>query len=708
MSITAALEPEAPVRLPPLRNDLRLGEGPTLSDGSPSWTIQDPVSNTFYRIGWLEFELLSRWSLGRADHVLAATAAQTPLSPSPAELDALLNFLQQHQLLDIHSPQHTQTLIGLARRSRMGAARWLLHHYLFFRIPLWHPAQWLERQLPRVAWLYRPATAAILGALTLLGLVLTWRQVDVFTSSLVDTFTPGGLVAYLIALALTKSLHELGHAFTATRYGVRVAHMGVAFLVMWPMLYTDTGEAWRLKRSRERLAIASAGIVTELAIAGLATLAWNLAPPGDLRQALFFLATTAWVMSLAINASPFMRFDGYFILSDLLDMPNLHERAFAQGRAWLRRVLLGWPEVVDEAFPPWQRRALVAFAVAVWIYRLALFLGIAVLVYHYFFKALGIVLFAVEIGWFVVRPIMNELKLWRERHEHILPARKRLGWILLALLMALLLLPFDRHVRAPAWSHSAQSQVIYSPFAARIVAVEARAGEVAADQVLFRLDSPDASLRTRIAQTQEAALDKQLAGLAALPDGEARRATLLEQRAMRSAEATAGTDEQHRLILAAPFAGQLSDVDPQLAAGVWVSPEQPLGVVWTADAWIVDAFVGEADLARLSTGSRVRFYPEDAPLVALDGQIEQIDTHHIKHLPDAMLSTRHGGPITTLDHHEKLVPAASLYRVRIRLDAPPPNAAMQRGRVVADARSEALAKGLFNGVVALLIRETGF
>ena len=87
----------------------------------------------------------------------------------------------------------------------------------------------------------------------------------------------------------------------------------VAFVVLWPMLYTDTSESWRLRSPRHRLAISSAGISVEMALAGLSTLAWALLSDGPLRQAMLYLATTGWVLSLALNASPFMRFDGYFI-----------------------------------------------------------------------------------------------------------------------------------------------------------------------------------------------------------------------------------------------------------------------------------------------------------------------------------------------------------------------------------------------------------
>ena len=103
-----------------------------------------------------------------------------------------------------------------------------------------------------------------------------------------------------------------------------------------------------------------------------------------------------------------MRFDGYFLLMDAWDAPNLHPRSFAMARWRLREMLFGLNAPPPEALAPWKRRAFVVFAFAVWAYRLVLFVTIAVVVYHFFFKALGVLLFAVELGWFVARP------LWRE------------------------------------------------------------------------------------------------------------------------------------------------------------------------------------------------------------------------------------------------------------------------------------------------------
>lgn len=702
--------PRLPERLPPLREDLHLREAAPNADGSPAWVIQDPVNNAFYRVGWLEFELLSRWHLNTPAALLAAARAESLLDPSDDELLALLTFLRDHQLLALRDSRYTDQLIERYRRGRLSRARWLLHHYLFFRIPLWHPDQFLQRLMPWTHWIYHRATAVTLLALSVLGAVLAARQWDVFAASFVETLSPGGLTGYLIALAVAKSLHELGHGLTATRYGVRVAHMGVAFLVLWPMLYTDTGESWRLKDRRQRLAIASAGIVSELALAGLATLAWSLAAPGDLRQALFFLATTAWLISLGLNASPFMRFDGYFILSDVLDIPNLHERSFALARTWLRNHLLGWNDPSPEHFSAGRQRFLIVFAVVTWLYRLSVFVAIAVAVYLIFFKLLGIFLFLVEVAWFVVRPFYNEFKVWRARRGEIRPSRRRLAGLGIAGLLLIGLLPWNFSVSAEAWAHAASSHAIYSPLPARIVSMPATGDmrSVVAATPLFVLEQPDNMAREKLATVGADALASQLAGLAGTPEGEEKRSLLEQMRAMKQAEVVAQTDETARLQLRAPFAGLLTDIDPQLRPGVWVTPQQPLAMMVQPDAWQVEAFVTQNDLARIAIGDRARFYPDDARLFPLRGDVVQIEATRLAALPHPLLSSRHGGNIPVLPDTSGLTPRDAVFRVRIQLRQAADRIAVRRGNVVIDAAPRSWLAEAATSVLAVLIREASF
>lgn len=714
-AVAAVRQHAKPQPLPALRDELQLFEAARNHDGTPAWIIQDPVNNRFFRIGWLEFEMLVHWSGNDVATLIRAINESTPLNVTPADVRQMLSFLSDNQLLRLDRPADVANAAQQKARQRRSPVEWLVHNYLFFRVPLVRPQAALARLKPWLERVNMAWVALVVGLLTLAGLYLVSRQWDQFTHTLIDHFTWTGLLGYGVALLLAKTVHEMGHALVATRYGVRVAHMGVAFLVMFPMLYTDTGESWRLPSSRQRLAIASAGIGIELALAGICTLLWSLTPDGALRNGLFFLATTSWVMTLAINASPFMRFDGYFILSDLLDMPNLHQRSGALARVWLRRVLLGWNDPWPEHQAPGRRRALIAFALTTWVYRLVVFLGIALMVYLFFFKVLGIVLMLLEIHWFIARPVMQELKQWRDRRGEIAPRRR---WWLAGLVaggLILLLVPIQSRVEAYGVLRAAGQHTLHAPFGARITQMPTRRTFQAGD-VVFVLDSEALGIAQDRSRQLAQAREVQLQGLIGLPDGEQQRQSIESQKAVHEAEARLNRDERSRLVLRAPLEGTLVDVDPQLAEGVWVGPRQSLGMLVAPGRWVVDALVPEADLERVAPGQTVRLRTLSRSTQWFDGRVAAVDVARTTVLPDAMLEARFGGPLATVpgprlpgqtqlsDH----VARDALFRVQIEVDGVPAELMTSTVRVQIDGASHSLLTRIGRSVAAVLIRESGF
>lgn len=708
-----SVAPSPAQALPAYRDELKIVPASENEDGSPAWLIQDPVRNRFFRIGWLDFELLLNWSLNDIQHVVEAVNTQTTLRATPDDVQQLIAFLGANELLRLDYPPQIDHAHTMQSRRKPSILQWLLHNYLFFRIPLVRPHRWLALTAPYLAWVRRPATAWVIGLLSVLGLYLVSRQWDTFTHTFVDQLSWNGILGYTLALAFAKAAHELGHAYAATHHGVRVAHMGVAFLVMFPMLYTDTSESWRLTQPRHRLSIAAAGMVVELAIAGLATLAWVLTPDGSTRNALFFLATTSWILTLAVNASPFMRFDGYFILSDILDIPNLHERAGALARTWLRRHVLGLTEPWPDGFSVSRRRWLIAFALTTWIYRLTVFLGIAVMVYLHFFKLLGIFLMMVELAWFIARPVYRELKVWHALRAQITRSRLLLGLMVLAALVAALLLPIQTSVTGHGWLRARDQQVLYSPLAAQLIRItpgrEFRRGDV-----MFALESKTLDFDEERARAMAAARTRQMAGLMGLPKGESQRPLLVSQLALHEAEERASHDQLQRLLLRAPFDGTLKDLDYELATGAWVRPQQPLGILVAPNQWLVEAFVAEADLGRIAVGQTVRVRLMVVPTVWLTGSINAIDVSRTTTLPTPMLDATHGGPLVTAaagggpTSGIRRVARDALFRVHIALNAPPPIAHNALARVSIEARPQALIDRFLRNAASTLIRESGF
>ena len=698
--------PSKLIKVTLLREELRLIQAANNADGSPAWMIQDPINNKFYRIGWLDFELLLRWSLVDIASIVQDVNAETTLDVDTDNVAELSTFLSENKLLQANSAEAVNRLIADKNRQKQSVFNWLVHHYLFFRIPLIKPQALLANILPYVRWLFSPITAFIVLGITLTGLFLVARQWDVFSSTFVEQLTIAGFLSYGIALLFTKFLHEFGHAITATRYGVRVGHMGIALLVMFPMPYTDTSESWKLSNNKQRLHIAAAGIITELCLAGIATLAWSLSPDGAVKSALFFLATTSWLLTLAVNASPFMRFDGYFILSDLLDFPNLHERSGALAKTWLRRTVLGVRDAWPEDFSPKKRRALIIFSCVTWVYRMIVFLGIAWLVYYLFFKVLGIILFVVEILWFIAIPIWRELKVWAKRRTEIKLNRIVISLGLLGGFIALGFIPWQTTVKGAGWVHATNQHYIYTPTAGKLVAM-AQAGKVVQGQPLFALNSPDIALEALKSQGLAQSREAELRSLSGIEDGEARRAGLENQQAKFNAEVKLHEDELSRMDLTAPFTGVLQDIDDSLNIGTWVSPKYTMAVLVDLQSWAIDVMVEETEINRIRVGDTAKIYFSDGVFNTLEGSVAAIDSAKVTALPHPILDAQYGGNIATLQG-DKSIPTQGFYKVRVQFSQQPALNKMALAHVQIETQAKAWLPTIFERVAALLVRESGF
>lgn len=657
--------------LPRLRDELDLLAGPLLPDGQPSWTLSDPVRGQFFRIDWPTFEVMQRWALDDPSAIAAQISSQTTLQMTAEDVANVVEFLVTHQLTQPFGVQSAAQLNQRYEQLHGSALKWLLHHYLFFRIPLWHPDAWLERWQSATDRLFSARFLWLTLGCLVFGIFQVSRQWHTFTASLVDTFSLSGLMSYGVALFFVKLLHELGHAFTAKRLGCRVPTMGVAFLVLWPVAYTDTNETWRLTDRKQRLQVAAAGIVTELIIAAWATLAWTLLPDGSLRSMAFVLATTSWVATLAINASPFMRFDGYFILSDLLDISNLHERSFALARWHLREFLFDLGEEQPEFFSPHLRRGLILFAWATWLYRLVVFLGIAVLVYHYAFKLLGVFLFGVEIAWFVARPFWNEGKAWLHRWPRIRASyRSRRSALSALLLIMALLLPWPGRVAVKGLLHPAQLWSVYAPVGARIDALPYQDGQHApAAAQLLHLYSPELSKRQQIALTRLDQLRWQ--AVSSGMDIESRNRLLVNQEAFMAAQTewVSLTTESQQFAPLAPFSGHVYWTNPDLHPGQWVArKEKLLQLVRDDSPWVVETWLDEDDVNTVSVGDSAVLMTEGVAPLSLHLKVVSIDVDATAILPRSELALMQGGHIQTRDRNGQQIPDHAIYHVVLAPD----------------------------------------
>jgi putative peptide zinc metalloprotease protein len=696
------------MNLPTLREELSLMPGPVLADGQPSHTLHDPIRNLFFQIDWPTFEVLQRWHLGNSAAIAAAISRETTLQLEAADVDEVIQFFMDNQLLRPQPGSAAQFAASLRKRHG-GVAKWLLHNYLFFRVPLFKPDRWLSRVAPHLNFFYsKQFLFFTLGALCW-GMVEVYRQWDLFTSTLVDKISWSGMASYAVALTAVKVLHELGHAVTAKRFGCHIPAMGVAFLVMWPVAYTDTNEVWKLTKRRQRLAVVATGVLVELAVAAWATLAWAVLPDGTLRSIAFMLATITWVSSLAINASPFMRFDGYFLLSDWLEMPNLHARAFELARWDLRERLFHLGVAPPESFPRTKRIGLITFAYVTWIYRLVVFLSIAALVYTFFIKAVGILLFVVEIGWFVLLPFYRELRVWHSLWPVLRQRRRaRMVFAIMLGLILLTVLPWPTRLTGPGLLHPAAQFVIYAPSHAQVDELPVAEGQhVAAGALLMKLASPELNARFSEAAAHLESLKWQAS--AGVFDQEQRAQWQVSQEQLEAAESemAAIRGDVARYEPVAPFSGILRDVAPDLRPGMWLSAQEPLARLVSDQGEAATAYLDEEQVSRISVGDSARFYADspDGPVVLL--KVTGIEPEARRVLNEPELATLFGGNIVAREKNSQFYPEHPLYRVTLKAEG----GASQhtwRGRVVISGRWAAPGWKYLRNAIAIVRREAGF
>lgn len=697
--------------LPALRPELVLAPAGPTAAGEPSWTLHDPARNAYFQLDWLTYELLSRWDLQTPHAVLEAVSAETTLEPSEQDLAGVVRFLVESELVAA-SALSAAALAERARRRAVGPFTWLLHNYLFMRIPLVRPDRWLAVAARWLGFLYgRGFLLATLAALGL-GVWQVSRQWETFRTTFVDHLSPEGAVRYALVLVFVKVIHELGHAITAKRYGCRVPTMGMAFLVLWPVAYTDTSDAWKLTDRRQRLAISSAGVLAELALACWALALWPLLPDGPVRTAAFLIASATWITTLAVNLNPLMRFDGYYILSDLLNVPNLQSRAFAVARWQVRRTLLASPEPAPDDLPPALRRRLVALAWAIWIYRLGLYIGIALLVYHFFIKIVGILLFAVEMWWFILRPVFAEMKTWWEsRRELLRRPRARAAMVAPLALLGLATLPLPERIVTTAVFQPTDLHVVRAPSAGRLAELTpAGPSPVRAGAVLVRIDSPQVVTSEAVSRADVLRAEAK-ARVSAMQES-LRSEFSVSQTELSSAEAALRTAEtaRERLELRAPFTGKVVEVEPDLKLGDWVQAGERLAVLSDERRWQATAYLTEEQVAYLTRGARAKFFPDAGAGEVIELKVAQVSADRTYTLPSGLWATANGGSVPAHLKDGAWTSEQPLFRVVLEADEAPSeiNARTWRGRVGIEGRPESPVLRSLRRVAAVVIREAGF
>ena len=699
--------------LPELRPDIQISLSAHGHEGQAGWVIHDPLQHRYFYINRETKDLLLLWQEGLTPNELAERAnAQLGLQLEAKQVSDLLAFLNTNQLLNESGGANWRKIAEDASNRQQHLGKRILRNYVFFKLPLFRPQQFLKSMAPYVDFLFsRQFFLATLFA-GLLGLYFVSRDWNTLTGDLQRFFSIEGIAYFGIAIISVKVFHELGHAFTAVRFGCQVPTMGVAFFLLTPLLYTDVSDAWRLSSRRKRLLISAAGIISELVIASFATLLWAFLAPGFARDIVLILATTSWVMSLAINLNPLIKFDGYYLLSDIARIDNLQQRSFAFGKWKLRKILVAPDINAPEIVSPKVQIALTMFAWMTWVYRLVLFTTIALLVYHFSFKLLGIFLLALEIWLLVLRPVFMEFSQWRKLAELSgSPARILATTSIVVLPLLVLIIPWSSRINVPAVLQASELAQVYTGKAAQVVEVHVKRGsQVKQGAPIITLHSPKLTEKIQIARLEISQLELHIANASLVQIGI--EDMLVLRRAIQSEQSKLDglLSEKAELVVLAPIQGIVQELNPHIHPERWVGKEEQVALIANRNSHVIKGYIGETRLRRLTKNTDGVFIPDDLTFPSIPVVLNTVAQSGTASIEIAILASLHGGSIQVeRGANNQLVPKQAQYLIEMktaRIINPPDQ--VVRGLVELDGIAESFAMSAFRQVAKILIRETGF
>jgi putative peptide zinc metalloprotease protein len=439
------------------RDDLRVER--IEYQGVGSWVIKDPVGLKYHRLQPEQYCVLGLLNGSRnLEEIRDELKLQFPtLSFRLVDVQHLITDLHQKGLVFSKRYGQGAALIRLHKKARKKKMLQTIKNLLYVRLPGWDPEPTLVWMYPLVRWMFRPWAVAAAVLFVLSSLVLLAVQFDTFRGKLPEFqqfFGWPNMIYLWFTLGVAKIIHEFGHGLSCKHFGGECHEMGLMLLVFSPCLYCDVSDSWMLRNKWQRIAIGGAGMYIEVILSAIAIYVWWNTQPGLLHHLalnIFFVTT---VTTVIFNANPLMRFDGYYMLSDLLEIPNLRPKADKHMRESFAWYCLGIESRPDPFMPETGRAWFVVFAVAAALYRWLILFGILLFLYTvlkpYELQSLGITLAVVSFTSIFLNLFVNVYRIIAA--PRIDPLNYTKTTITLAVVLFLIVggltIPLPRHVES--------------------------------------------------------------------------------------------------------------------------------------------------------------------------------------------------------------------------------------------------------------------
>ena len=661
------------------------------------WVVKDPVTLRYFQLRDEEYSILrSLDGQSSVDDVIARFHKKfAPRRLTENMLSHFLGSLHRLGLVLSDHPGQAGPLLERRKEQQRQALRAAASNVLAIRVPGVDPEAFLRRVYPHVSWLFRPWCTAICVVLMLVALTTVLLSPGDLTARLPEMrafFGPANLAWLMVCLAGVKILHELGHAMACRHFGCECHEIGLLFLVFTPCLYCDITDSWTLPDKRQRMTIAATGIYVELVLASTATLLWWNTADSLLNALCLNVMFLCSVNTIFLNGNPLLRYDGYYLLSDWLEIPNLWQRSRGLLAHLAGRLLLGAPR--ESALPQERPIVLAIYGLLSTVYRYVVVVLILTFLYRVL-RPLELELFAhaiaaVTIVGMFVSPAVSLAK------QSMIPGAERggrarrglvLGGIVL-LVVGLCFVPLPCRVRAPALLEALQAEQVYATVPGRVVSTTQAGDAVQEGDTLAILKNDVLSSEIEQLASEAAVQEVQVKALEARrgsdPSAAAELPTARESlKAIRSQLATR-KEEAEQLLLKAPRSGvvlpaparppatiekdELSawhglPTDPQ-NRGAFLETGTLLCSIGEPNQVKAVAYLGEKDVQLVRQGATAWILLEQQRPTIVEGRVEQIDATKLQAVPPRLAVL---GTIPNVENGRSARPVETHYRVEIAL-----------------------------------------
>ncbi len=614
------------------------------------YMFRDPFNNQFFRLRPEAHDFVIRLRSDRTVSEVWEECLNRDPDNAPGQEDViqLLTQLYFANLLHFEKPADSAKLFERYRKRRQREMQSKLMSILFMRLPLFDPDNLLKQLMPIFRLLISPLGALLWLVSTGWAIKLVVDRFDMAFDQVQGILAPDNLFLLYLGLIVVKTIHEFGHALVCRRYGGEVHTMGVMLLVFTPLPYMDATSSWAFRSRWERALVGAAGMIMEIFVAAIATFVWAYSGEGTLHSLAYNIMFIASVSTVLFNGNPLLRFDGYYILSDLLDIPNLSSRAMKHLRHLVERYAFGY----KESFSPAQGRRetvyLTIFAILSGIYRVIVFSGIIFFVADKFLLA-GMIMALIGVVTWVVVPLYKFFiylstnpRLARTRMRAVLVSA---GFLSL-LVLFLALIPFPDRFRAPGVMETMQYVQVVNDAPGYLKKVIVPSGrQVSPGMALLEMHDRELELETEavIGQKKETealilkALNKETADLEPL------------QKRLESIDAKLKDLELQRASLTVRAREAGIWVAPRIndLVGSWLDRGGVIGQIVNERSFRFSAVVSQDEAAELFVGGisnvEVRIYGQGETNLAVSKF--RIIPYRQEKLPSAALGWRGGGDL---------------------------------------------------------------